>query len=166
LKKSPFKGRDGMDNISTIEAMVKETVEGLGLELYAFQYVQSKRKKTLNIVVDHSSRSISIGDCERVSKAIGPAIDEQDLIDGSYFLEVSSPGVERALRKTEDYRRFTGETVKVIMKNPVEKRMVFIGKMNNYNEEKNEITVLERDSKREFTLSIDEIKKARLYLEV
>jgi len=166
LKKSPFKGRDGMDNISTIEAMVKETVEGLGLELYEFKYVQSKRKKTLNIVVDHSSRSISIGDCERVSKAIGPAIDEQDLIDGSYFLEVSSPGVERALRKTEDYRRFTGETVKVIMKNPVEKRMVFIGKMNNYNEEKNEITVLERDSKREFTLSIDEIKKARLYLEV
>jgi len=155
-----------MDNISTIEAMVKETVEGLGLELYEFKYVQSKRKKTLNIVVDHSSRSISIGDCERVSKAIGPAIDEQDLIDGSYFLEVSSPGVERALRKTEDYRRFTGETVKVIMKNPVEKRMVFIGKMNNYNEEKNEITVLERDSKREFTLSIDEIKKARLYLEV
>jgi len=166
LKKSPFKGRDGMDNISTIEAMVKETVEGLGLELYEFKYVQSKRKKTLNIVVDHSSRSISIGDCERVSKAIGPAIDEQDLIDGSYFLEVSSPGVERALRKTEDYRRFTGETVKVIMKNPVEKRMVFIGKMNDYNEEKNEITVLERDSKREFTLSIDEIKKARLYLEV
>ena len=155
-----------MDNIANIEELVKKIVEGLGLELYEFKYVQSKRKKTLNIVIDHSNRNISIGDCERVSRAVGPAIDDEELIEGSYYLEVSSPGVERALRKTEDYRRFTGETVKVVMKNPVEKRMVFIGKMNNYNDEKNEITVLERDSKREFTLSIDEIKKARLYLEV
>ena len=68
--------------------------------------------RTLRISIDHSE-PISIEDCARVSRVVGPLIDHSNLIDGPYELEVSSPGAERPLRTHHDYERFNGKRVNI-----------------------------------------------------
>lgn len=152
--------------VEQLQKALEALLEELGYELYDLKYIQQKSKKTLRIFIDHPHRSISIKDCEDVSRHIGPMIDEQELLKGSYYLEVSSPGVERELRNERDFVRFVGETVKIITKEPVEKRTVFIGKLTNFIVEDNELEVLERDSNRLFKIKYANVKKAQLYLEV
>ena len=152
--------------VEQFQKALEVLLEELGYELYDLKYIQQKGKKTLRIFIDHPERSISIKDCEVVSRNIGPLIDEQELLKGSYYLEVSSPGVERELRNVRDFKRFVGETVKVITLEPVEKRMVFIGKLIDFDSDSDELTVLERDSNRLFKINYINVKKAQLYLEV
>lgn len=152
--------------VEQLQKALEALLEELGYELYELKYIQQKSKKTLRIFIDHPQRSISIKDCEEVSRHIGPLIDEQELLKGSYYLEVSSPGVERELRSERDFKRFVSETVKIITKEPVEKRTVFIGKLTAFDLENNELEVLERDSNRLFKIKYANVKKAQLYLEV
>ncbi|HOO32031.1 MAG TPA: ribosome maturation factor RimP [Thermotogota bacterium] len=151
-----------------VEEIAKEALKELGLELYDVSYSATRNNKTLKVYIDHLERAITVQDCEDASRIIGPRIDELDLIEGSYFLEVSSPGVERELRNPKDYERFCGSSVKIITKLPVEKRTVFIGKLVRYNRVLDDvkICVLERDSEREFEIDYKNVKKAQLYLEV
>ncbi|TMD17078.1 MAG: ribosome maturation factor RimP [Chloroflexi bacterium] len=97
--------------ISSIKALLEPTLNHMGYELYALdQSGQSGR--TLRISIDRNE-PITIEDCERVSKVAGPLIDHSKLIEGSYDLEVSSPGAERPLRNHHDYERFNGKRVNV-----------------------------------------------------
>ena len=152
--------------VEQLQKALEILLGSLGYELYELKYSQQKSKKTLRIFIDHPQRAISIKDCEEVSRQIGPLIDEQDLLKGSYYLEVSSPGVERELRNERDFKRFVGETVKVITLEPVEKRTVFIGKLTDFDLENKALEVLERDSNRLFKIKYANVKKAQLYLEV
>ena len=145
-----------------LEVLLKES----GYELYDLKFIRQKSKKTLRIFIDHPERSIAIKDCEEVSRKVGPLLDEQELLKGAYYLEVSSPGVERELRNERDFKRFVGETVKVITLEPVEKRTVFIGKLTDFDLENKALEVLERDSNRLFKIKYANVKKAQLYLEV
>ena len=97
--------------ISSIKELLEPTLKHMGYELYSLdQSGQSGR--TLRISIDHSE-PITIQDCERVSKVAGPLIDHSNLIEGSYELEVSSPGAERPLRSRQDYERFQGKRVNI-----------------------------------------------------
>jgi ribosome maturation factor RimP len=166
LQKSFFGGIDLQKMVEQLQKALEALLEELGYELYELKYIQQKSKKTLRVFIDHPQRPISIKDCEEVSRHIGPLIDEQELLKGSYYLEVSSPGVERELRNERDFKRFVGETVKIITKEPVEKRTVFIGKLTDFDLENKELEVLERDSNRLFKIKYANVKKAQLYLEV
>ena len=152
--------------VEQLQKALEALLEELGYELYELKYIQQKSKKTLRIFIDHPERPISIKDCEDVSRHIGPMIDEQELLTGSYYLEVSSPGVERELRSERDFKRFVSETIKIITREPVEKRTVFIGKLTDFDLDNNELEVLERDSNRLFKIKYANVKKAQLYLEV
>ncbi len=152
--------------VEQLQKALEKLLEESGYELYELKYIQQKSKKTLRIFIDHPERSISIKDCEEVSRKAAPLLDEQELLKGAYYLEVSSPGVERELRSERDFKRFIGETVKVITKVPVEKRTVFIGKLTDFNSDQNELTVHERDSDRLFKIKYNNVKKGQLYLEV
>src|SRR5207302_455822 len=95
--------------ISSIKSLLEPTLNHMGYELYSLdQSGQSGR--TLRISIDHSE-PISIEDCERVSRVVGPLLDHANLIEGRYDLEVSSPGAERPLRSHLDYERFNGKRV-------------------------------------------------------
>lgn len=145
-----------------LEALLEKS----GFELYELKLLKQKTKKTLRVFIDHPERAINIRDCEDVSKTIGPLLDEQELLKGAYYLEVSSAGVERELRNERDYKRFVGVTIKVITTEPLENRTVFIGKFMEYNPESKTLSVMERDSNRLFDINIKIVKKAQLYLEV
>ena len=97
--------------ISSIKELLEPTLNHMGYELYSLdQSGQSGR--TLRISIDHAE-PITIEDCERVSRVAGPLIDHANLIEGSYELEVSSPGAERPLRSRRDYDRFNGKRVNI-----------------------------------------------------
>jgi ribosome maturation factor RimP len=97
--------------ITSIRELLEPTLNHMGYELYAIdQSGQSGR--TLRISIDHN-QPITIQDCERVSRVVGPLLDRSNLISGPYDLEVSSPGAERPLRGHPDYERFNGKRVNI-----------------------------------------------------
>ena len=85
----------------TVNEMILPTVNELGYSLWDVEYVKEGASYYLRITIDCES-GISIDDCEKVHRAIEPILDREDPIEGSYHLEVSSPGIERVLR-TEDH---------------------------------------------------------------
>ena len=97
--------------IPSIRALLEPTLEHMGYDLYAVEQ-SGQAGRTLRISIDRIE-PITIADCERVSKVIGPLLDNANLIAGPYDLEVSSPGAERPLRRKEDYERFNGKRVNV-----------------------------------------------------
>ena len=106
--------------------LLEPVVEGMGYELVELELVGVGGSRTLRLFID-SPTGISLDDCEAVSEAIGEVLDEDDPIPDAYNLEVSSPGVDRPLRKEADYDRFAGERVKVRTFAPIEGQRNFTG---------------------------------------
>ena len=88
-----------------VRELVAPTADELGLKLWDVEYVKEGADYVLRITID-SDEGITIDDCERFHRAIDPVIDEDDPIENSYKLEVSSPGVERVLTRPEHFEEF------------------------------------------------------------
>lgn len=95
-----------------VEAIVKDKIESLGYELYDVLFFKEGPNKILRIVIDNE-KGISLDDCEKVNNEVKDLIDEADLIKEQYYLEISSPGIERLLRKDWQLKKFKGELVEV-----------------------------------------------------
>ena len=95
-----------------VESLVKEKIEKIGYELYDVLFVKEGPNKILRIVID-SPKGISLEDCEKVNNEIKETIDEANPIEDQYFLEISSPGIDRLLRKDWQLKKFKGEKVNI-----------------------------------------------------
>lgn len=93
-----------------VESLLKTKVEELGYELYDVEYVKEGKNYFLRIYIDNKN-GIDLNDCEKVNDAIMKPLDEADYIKEQYFLEVSSPGVERTLRKDKHLKDNIGNEV-------------------------------------------------------
>ena len=96
----------------SVEALVKDSIENLGYELYDVLFLKEGSNRVLRIVIDNN-KGISLDDCEKVNDEVKDIIDEADLVKEQYFLEISSPGIERLLRKDWQLKKFKGEIVEV-----------------------------------------------------
>src|SRR5260370_25370491 len=97
--------------ITSIRTLLEPTLEQMGYELYAVEQ-SGQAGRNVPVSID-KVEPITIEDCSRVSRIIGPMLDNASLIPGPYDLEVSSPGAERPLRGKDDYARFNGKRVNV-----------------------------------------------------
>lgn len=95
-----------------VEKLVKDQIEKIGYELYDVLYIKEGSNKILRIVID-SPKGISLDDCEKVNNEIKEIIDEANPIEEQYFLEISSPGIERLLRKDWQLKKFKGTDVNI-----------------------------------------------------
>lgn len=95
-----------------VENLIKDKIESLGYELYDVLYLKEGKNYTLRIVIDNES-GISIEDCEKVNNQITDILDDTDYIKEQYFLEVSSPGLERNLRKDWQLKKYIDSNVNV-----------------------------------------------------
>ena len=103
---------------------------GLGLALWDVDYVREGGNYFLRVYIDKPDGSaIAIEDCAAVSRAMDIVLDQQDLIDQHYTLEVCSPGIDRPLKKPEDFVRYKGELVDVKLYKPINKSKVFQGRL-------------------------------------
>ena len=95
-----------------VENLIKNKIEGIGYELYDVLYLKEGKNYILRIVIDNED-GISIEDCEKVNNEITGLLDSVDYIKEQYFLEVSSPGLERNLRKDWQLKKYIGSNVNV-----------------------------------------------------
>ena len=146
-----------------LRKLAEEVAKELGYEIYNLTFGRGKRRAVLTVVIDKEDGYISISDCEIFSHTFGKKLDEADIINSSYNLVIESPGAERELRKPKDFIRFIGKSVKIILKEPMENRSVLVGQLLDANE--NSVVVVENDSKREFKVEYQTIKKANLRFE-
>ena len=108
---------------------LREIVEGLGYECVGIVLVTEERAVFLRVFID-SVGGIQVRDCEIVSKAVSAFLDEhEEYIPGKFFLEVSSPGIERPLFSPEDYMRFIGKKARIRVRIPVHGRKSLSGRI-------------------------------------
>ena len=114
--------------------LLEPTIVRLGYELADLEVKFGGKHGALRIFID-KPEGIGLDDCEKVSLAVSALLDVEDPLPGQYDLEVSSPGLDRKLTKVEHFQRFTGETVKVQMRFPVEGRRRFRGTLVSSDDE-------------------------------
>jgi ribosome maturation factor RimP len=102
----------------TVLALAKPVAETQGCEIWDVEYVRESGAWYLRVYLDKPG-GVSIDDCEAISRALDPILDEADPIPTSYIFEVSSAGAERELKRPSDFERFTGETVEVKHYQPI-----------------------------------------------
>jgi len=131
-----------------------------GVELVLLEQLGGKGRKTLRLYIDHA-RGVTHDLCGQVSEVVGKALDDADAVDGEYTLEVSSPGLERPLRKREHFEAQVGRQVCLKTRVPVEGRKVWQGKLV-------EVTpgaVVIEDGGRRATIDMGDIGSAHLVYE-
>ena len=112
-------------DVKALEALAAPVADGLGYELVALEWKHELGRWVLRIYIDRpegralEAEGISLEDCTRVSHAMSAELDVADLIHVPYALEVSSPGLERPLRREADFRRFTGKRAKIRTRHPL-----------------------------------------------
>jgi len=114
--------------------LLEPTVERLGYELADLEVRLGGKGGMVRIFIDKPD-GIDLDDCEKVSLAVSALLDVEDPVPGNYNLEVSSPGLDRKLTKSEHFQRFEGETVKVQMRFPIEGRRRFRGTLVSSDDE-------------------------------
>lgn len=108
--------------------------ERFGCEIYDVEYVKEGSEWYLRCYIDKPG-GVNIGDCENVSRALSDKLDEEDFIAGAYTLEVSSPGLGRALKKDQHLKKSIGETVELKTYRPIDKRKEFSGVLKSFDKE-------------------------------
>ena len=115
------------------EALLEPIVEELGFELVDVEYVKEAGNWDLRGYIDKPG-GITVNDCEAVSRAFSDKLDENDFIEDSYIMEISSPGLDRPLKKEKDFARSMGKLVEIRTYRPIEKQKEFCGILNAYDE--------------------------------
>jgi len=145
-------------NIHTVvEQLLEPYLEKKSFELVDIEFVREGKNRFLRIYVDKPG-GIDIDDCGQVSEYLSQRLDEEDPIQEAYFLEVSSPGAERPLKKTKDFYWAVGKHVHVTTYAPVHGQKEFEGKLLSYDEE---YLVIEEAGK-SHDIATDQVAKARL----
>ena len=117
-----------------VEALITSKINNLGYELYDVEYAKEGRDHYLRIFIDKKD-GIDLNDCENVSDEINELLDDADYIKEQYFLEVSSPGIERILRKEKHFKDNLGNVVEIKLFKPLNKEKKIIGNLKDFNKE-------------------------------
>lgn len=141
---------------------IKPIVEELGYELLDLEYVKLNNGMNLNVVL-YSPNGISLNDCEKVHRAIDGPLDECDPTNGaSYILNVSSPGLDRPLKKNRDFELNMGKVIEVGLFSPLNGKKQFMGELTSFNDK--EFTILDNGVELKFERS--KVAKIIPYIEI
>ena len=142
---------------TAVEKIVQELLVGSDLELVDVEYVK-ERDWYLRIFVD-KPQGMGIEDCQRLSEALGKELDQRDVVPENYILEVSSPGLDRVLRKERDFIREKGKTVDVTLYAPLDGEKLITGTLAACDE--STLTLTERAP-----IPRDKIAQVRLHIDI
>ena len=121
------------ERIKSIIAQFMEAYTADGeYELVDVEFVKEGKNRFLRVFIDKAG-GVDIDDCSRVSEYLSQKLDEQDPIDKAYFLEVSSPGAERPLKKSEDFHKAVQKHVFITTYEPINGLKEFEGKLQSFN---------------------------------
>ena len=127
-----------------VEKLVEPIIENIGYELYDVEYAKEGKNYFLRIFIDNE-KGIDLNDCEKVNDAITDILDTENYIKEQYFLEVSSPGIERVLRKDKHLKQNIGEEINVkLFKKDENGQKEYLGKLKEFDDLK---IIIEQDEK-------------------
>ncbi len=145
-----------------IADVLAEFLEKNGYELYNVEFIKEGKDWFLRVYIDRtdeSSGGIGTDDCEKVSRFLSAKLDELDPIEQNYYLEVSSPGMDRALLKDSDYIRYAGRFVDVTLYQGMNGKKTFFGKLVGI-QEGNLVIIDEKENRIE--LPMEKVAKTKL----
>ena len=117
-----------------VEKLVKPIIEKIGYELYDVEYAREGKNYFLRIFIDNE-KGIDLNDCEKVNDSITDILDETNYIKEQYFLEVSSPGIERILRKDKHLNQNIGEQINIkLFKKDENGKKEYLGKLKEFDD--------------------------------
>lgn len=140
-----------------VTALILPVIGQMGVELWDVEFVRIGGEQYLRILID-SENGIFVDQCEAVSKAVDPLLDQSDIIDTAYLLEVASAGIERTLKKPEHFIRYVGSLIELRLFKAVDGQKRFVGILESY--EESALTLKTTDAT--LTFPLDNISKASL----
>jgi ribosome maturation factor RimP len=146
-----------------IEKTIAPMAETMGYEIVRVLMVGvGSGKPTLQIMAERPDGTMNLDDCSRLSQAVSAILDVENVIEDQYYLEVSSPGIDRPLTRLKDFDTYKGFEAKVEIEPGIEGRKKFKGKLRGI--EKDAAVSLETDEGEVFNLPFGQIQKAKLTL--
>ena len=158
---------------SRLTVLCEDSLLAVGYELVELEYAPDGQGWVLRLFIDHPHHgpdagqdepvisTITLQDCTRASRHLSTVLDVEDPIDGNYRLELSSPGVNRPVRSARDFARFTGRMLRVQLRQPLDGRRNFTGRIIAATQESVDLEV----GGALVQLPLDGIKKANLEME-
>lgn len=143
-----------------IEDLVTPVITGMGYDVVLVKMLEANKSRTLQIMAERPDGSMSLDDCEAISKQLSALLDVEDVIPGEYRLEVGSPGIDRPLRKEAEFAAYGGHLVKLETVLPVNGRKRFTGAIKSAKEGQLVLTVDNAD----IPIDIQDIHAAKLVL--
>lgn len=148
--------------VEKIEAIAERVGASEGIEIVDVQLLGGGGSRVLRLFID-KPEGVSHGDCELMSQQVGTILDVEDIIPGGkYTLEVSSPGVERKLSRARDFERFTGQKIKVTLREPVAEKTHWMGTLAAFAAG---VITLEPASGETIQFPLEQVEKANLKFE-
>lgn len=141
--------------------LVTPIVEKLGLELVDVEFVKEGKNWFLRVYID-STGGVDIEECGTVSEQLSEQLDELDPIEQPYFLEVSSPGVERPLKKPEDVKNAIGKNVNIKLYEPINGEKVYEGLLKDFDGETLFMEIKVKTQVKKVELPYKKVANARL----
>jgi len=157
-----------MQPLEQIRAIAERVARSHGLEIWDIVSHRETTGQIVRVFIDRpgpaatAEESVSIEDCEQVSREIGTILDVEDPLPFAYTLEVSSPGLNRPLRGEQDYRRFAGRLAKLVVSEAVDNQTAFEGRLRGVEDG---TVLLEGPKARMHRLPLRLITRARLAVE-
>ena len=152
--------RESRAVVDRISEVVSPILWSLGLELNDIVCVGQGPRSVVRVYIDKPG-GVTIEDCGRAHLAIGPALDVTDPFPHAYTLEVSSPGLDRAFKRIQDYHRAIGKQVSVKLRQPIDGQWRVTGVLTEVNEQGVKVVVNDPRSERTVVLAFDSIAEAR-----
>jgi ribosome maturation factor RimP len=152
--------------LNKIIPLIENTAMRFGLIPIEIDFEKENHRWFLRIFLFSYDRGVTLEDCENVTRSLNDFLDE--LIPCKYYLEVSSPGLDRKFKSDKEYLFFRGKNISIKLKEPAEgeKDNIFKAKLIDFDESKRTIYLKRLSDEKEIILELDKIKNTRLYIEV
>ena len=147
-----------------VRDLVEGTINEMGYSVWDVEFLKLGTEKHLEITID-SENGIDISDCEKVHRAIEVIIDEADPIDEMYYLDVSSPGLERNIRTEEHFTKCVGQIIEVKLFSAVDGKKSIVGELVSFDIDADSILLKDKGGN-EYSVQRKLISKANVYFEI
>jgi ribosome maturation factor RimP len=154
--------------VDQVRGVAARVAAGYGLEIFDVQFRREAPGMVLRVQLDRpgpaatAEDSVSVDECARVSRDLSAIFDVEDIVPTAYVLEVSSPGLDRPLRRREDYARFAGRRAKIVMRERVDGQGFFRGIVGGLD---GDVVLVDADDGKRHRVPFDTITRANLEVE-
>ncbi|MBF0565203.1 MAG: ribosome maturation factor RimP [Nitrospirae bacterium] len=150
-----------------LKKLAEEATLGLGVRIVKVELKGKGRRMMLRVTIDKDP-GVTLDDCASVSRQLSAVLDVEDIIQGTYNLEVTSPGIDRPLESRDDFLKNLGKLVRVVTKEKIGKQSYFLGRLSGVQE--NFITIVEAgktvEACKTVEIPLDKVSRANVEIEI